>query len=546
MKTVADLLLARAEDDNPGLLFEDRVWTWREVVQASAERAHLLAELRPEGPFHVGLLLDNVPEFVFLLGAAALAGAAVVGINPTRRGAELERDIRFADCGILITEDKHRPLLQDIETGVGPERCFGVETVRWRESLAPHAGRSAPQIDFDPLAPFLLIFTSGTTGDPKAALCSQLRCASIGEMGGKIRDLTPRDVLYQAMPMFHSNALFAGWAPALAWGTGFAMRRRFSASGFLPDVRKFGATQANYVGKPLSYVLATPERPDDADNPLTLAFGNEGAVHDIERFERRFGCKVRESYGSTEGGVAISRDADTPLNALGKAGDVAILDPDTGEECPPARFDAAGKLANADEAVGEIVNLRSAPTFEGYWKNAEANTERTHDGIYWTGDLGYRDQRGYIYFAGRGFDWLRVDGENFAAAPLERILVRHPDVSLACVYAVPDAQVGDQVMAALILEAGARFEPGGFAEFLASQADLGTKWTPRYVRVSESLPSTETNKILKRVLRRQRWECDDPVWLRDSEGNFRPLTPEDAARIRSEFAARGRESALEG
>jgi fatty-acyl-CoA synthase len=361
-----------------------------------------------------------------------------------------------------------------------------------------------------------------------------------------MRGFTREDVGYLVMPMFHSNALMAGWAPVLAQGMCAALRRKFSASGFLPDIRKFGATYVNYVGKPLTYVLATPERADDADNPLRVAFGNEGAEHDLERFAKRFGCEVIDSYGSTEGGISIGRTPDTPPGALGVGGPgTRIVDPETLKDCPPARFDATGRLANADEAVGEIINDQSARTFEGYWNNEEANQERTHDGIYWSGDLGYRDEAGFIYFAGRNFDWLRVDGENFAAAPIERILVRHEDVSLACVYAVPNANVGDDVMAALILHPGRRFDATRFATFLAEQPDLGTKWAPRYVRVALTLPQTETNKILKRELRRERWECPG-VWIRDENDVYREMQPSDVEQIRRNFEARHRLSALDG
>jgi fatty-acyl-CoA synthase len=167
------------------------------------------------------------------------------------------------------------------------------------------------------------------------------------------------------------------------------------------------------------------------------------------------------------------------------------------------------------------------------------------DGIVWSGDLGYRDEEGFIYFGGRNYDWLRVDGENFAAAPVERILMRDPDVSLAAVYAVPDSDVGDQVMATLILQPEREFDPVSFASFLAAQDDLGTKWSPRYVRVAHEVPMTETNKILKRVLRSERWECDDPVWLRSPQTEYRRLTPKDVVEIRERFAKRGRLAALE-
>ena len=345
--------------------------------------------------------------------------------------------------------------------------------------------------------------------------------------------------------MFHSNALMAGWVPCLTAGGVAAFRRRFSASGFLLDVRRFGVTYFNYVGKPLTYILATPEQPDDADNTLRIVFGNEGAVHDLERFSRRFGVPVEDSYGSTEGGVSVSRTPDTPSNALGRADEnVKILDPDTGEEAPLAVFDETGKLLNPDEAIGELVSMVSAPTFEGYWNNPEADDERTHGGIYWSGDLAYRDAEGFVYFAGRNFDWLRVDGENFAAAPVERILVRHPDIDLAAVFAVPSPSVGDDVMAAVVRRPGAGFDPDGFAGFLAGQDDLGTKWTPRYVRWADTLPQTETNKILKRTLRRERWESDDETWVLDGEG-YRQLAADDAEAIRAEFEARGRLSVLD-
>ncbi len=543
--TVRDLVLSRADDDGLAMLFEDEQHTYREFTAGCIARAHLLLDRRREGPFHVGALLDNGPEYSMLLGGAAVAGAAVVGINPTRQGAELARDITHADCGLIVTESRHRGLLEGLDLGAANGRVLDVDSTEWAAALAPYADAQPPEADIDPLAPYLLLFTSGTTGDPKAAICSQARLARIGEVIAEMRKLTSDDVFYQAMPMFHSNALMAGWVPCLTAGGVAGFRRRFSASGFLPDVRRFGVTYFNYVGKPLTYILATPEQPDDADNTLRIVFGNEGAVHDLERFSQRFGVPVEDSYGSTEGGVSVSRTPDTPSNALGRADDsVKILDPDTGEEAPLAVFDDTGKLLNPDEAIGELVSMAAAPMFEGYWNNPEADDERTHGGIYWSGDLAYRDAEGFVYFAGRNFDWLRVDGENFAAAPVERILVRHPDIDLAAVFAVPSPTVGDDVMAAVVRRPGAGFDPDGFAGFLAGQDDLGTKWAPRYVRWADTLPQTETNKILKRTLRRERWESDDETWVFDGD-RYRRLVPGDVDAIRAEFEARGRLSVLE-
>ena len=544
MQTIDELIRRRTGDHRTGLVFADRRWTHDQVVQAQADRAAVLASLRQPGPFHVALLLDNVPEYVFWMGAAALAGSVLVGGNPTHRGDELARDLSHTECQLLVTDAGYRTLVDGYSLGTAlpedrilvvddPRGDLRSETTPYGELVAAAAGAPLPDqaetaVTEESLG--LLLFTSGTSGAPKACLCSQGRLARIGGIVAQMFELTEDDVCYLAMPLFHSNALMAGWAPALAAGATAVLRERFSASQFLPDVRRYGVTYFNYVGKPLSYILATPELPDDADNTLQRAFGNEAAEADVARFAERFGCRVQDAYGSTEGGASVQRTPDTPRGALGRAQPgTLIIDPDTGEECPRAVFDEHGRLLNAEEAIGEMVSQTGGAGFEGYWGNAEAEASRVRDGWYWTGDLGYRDDADFFYFAGRDVDWLRVDGENFAAAPIEGILQRHPDVVVASVYAVPDTVVGDQVMATVLLRPGAAFDPQGFADFLAGEADLGTKWGPRYVRVTDDLPETATTKVLKRVLRSEGWRCPEPVWWRpEKDAPYRLLEVADA------------------
>ena len=544
--TVAGLIAARRGDDAPGLRFEDRAWTWGEVVDESAQRAAVLRDLRRPGPFHVGVLLENTPEYLFWLGGAALAGAAVVGINPTRRGAELERDIGHTDCQLVITDS----IGLDVMCGIDPGPTVLVDGPDYGDLLAAHAGADVPAEPVDPASLLLLLFTSGTTGAPKAVRCTQGRLARIAQSVVEQRGyLGPGDVCYCPMPLFHGNALMALWAPALYAGACVALPtgRKFSATGFLPDVRRHRATYFTYVGKALTYILATPEQPDDADNPLVRAFGNEASELDVERFQRRFDCHLTEGYGMSEGGATIARVPDMPKGALGVAAEGTIVaDQETGEECPRARFDEHGRLLNAEEATGEIVNKLGAAGFEGYYNNPEAEAERLRNGWYWTGDLGYRDGAGFFYFAGRSADWLRVDGENFAAAPVERILMRFPGVVQAGVYPVPDELAGDQVMAALDLAPGVEFDPAAFERFLADQPDLGTKWTPRFVRIADDLPLTASNKLMKKPLRDERWDCDEPVWWRADRRDtaFTLMTDDDRAALLAEFRAHGREGAL--
>ena len=205
----------------------------------------------------------------------------------------------------------------------------------------------------------------------------------------------------------------------------------------------------------------------------------------------------------------------TPPGSLGLAGDgTVVVDPETLRECPPAEFDADGRLLNADAAIGEMVNVLGAAQFEGYYNNPAASAAKVRGGWLWSGDLAYRDRDGYWYFAGRTDDWLRVDGENLAAAQLEQLMLRHEPFALVAVYAVPDPAVGDQVMAAVELADGAAFDPGAFGRFLAAQPDLGTKWPPRFVRVIRSMPMTASNKVLKRQLRTEGVRTTDPVYVR--------------------------------
>lgn len=533
LTTYAHLLMARREDDRLALVFEGEQWTWRQVVQAAADRATLLSLGQ-----HVGLLLDNVPDYWFWIGAAALSGATVVGINPTRRGSALRADIDHTDVTLLVTERRHAASLEGVPT---PTIC--IEDLELPEGSTPSV-----QEGVDETTRLLLLFTSGSTGAPKAVVCSTGRLARISVSSAELFGLTQDDVLYQSMPMFHGNALMANIGPATALGARVVLRRTFSASGFLPDVRATGATFFNYVGRALAYVLATPTTANDADNALRLGFGTEASARDADRFGARFGCHLVDSYGSSEGAVVISRTPGTPRGALGlppPGMDVVVVDPD-GAECPRAEFDDSGRLTNSSAAIGEIVNRTGAAAFEGYYNNAEAEAERVAGTWYRSGDLGYRDADGWFWFAGRSCDWLRVDSENFAAAPVESVLARYAPAVMVAVYAVPDARTGDQVMAALELAEGASFDPEHFAAFLQEQEDLGTKWAPRFVRVLTSMPLTATNKVDKKPLRAQQWSASPAeVWWRPAKQlAYEPLSADARDSLRAEFAENERQALL--
>jgi fatty-acyl-CoA synthase len=555
----AALLRRNAEEfgDRAAIRFGDAEWTHAEYFAESCRFASLFAERLPAvGPRHVAVLLDNTPDYLFAFGGAALIGAAIVGLNHTRRDVHLLRDIEHAHCSLVVTEPRHAALLEPIADRLppvlmstrfadadDPATSLGASL---SDALAAHSDAVDLGVEPDVDSIWALIFTSGTSDAPKAVICSQRRLLVTGNRMSMIMDLGPDDVGYVCMPLFHSNAVQVGWAPSIVTPCAVGLGRRFSASRWLPDVRRYGSTYFNYTGKPLAYLLAQPELPDDAQNSLRVAFGNEGSPEVVANFSRRYGIEVIDAYGATEGGVAVNRGPDMPSGALGHAPDHVQVVDDQGVEKARAVLDERGLVLNAEECVGEIVNTQGVGPFEGYYNNADATEKTTRNGWYWSGDLGYKDVRGYLYFAGRTADWIRVDGENFPAGPIEEALRKAPGVVLAAVYGVPDDQAGDQVMAGLVLADDASFDGVSFAQWLDSQDAIGPKWRPRYVRILHEPPTTGTNKIVKRTLVQQKFRRDlvgrDDVFVRvRGDDAYRRFSDDDERALHESFVRYQRE-----
>ncbi|HVU74859.1 MAG TPA: AMP-binding protein, partial [Mycobacteriales bacterium] len=531
---------ATEHGDRPAVRWADGEWTyaelWAEMLRwAGAFEAHRPAD--PATPFHIGVLLDNTPAYLACIGAAAVTGATLVGLNPTRMGAELARDASHTDCVAVVTDGTYDQLLTDAGIAL-PTVTRGPDTdTRWVDD---------PSRDPDISTRWLLVLTSGTSSAPKAVICSQRRMLVTGERMRILLDVDQDDVGYICMPLFHSNALMVGMMPAWVSGACLGLAPKFSARGWLPDVRRYGVTYWNYTGKPLAYLLATEEKPDDADNTVTRAYGNEGSATIVAAFSKRFGVEVIDGFGPTEGGIGIMRKPEDPDGAIGHCGDhVMVVDVD-GNQLPKARFDAAGQLTNAAEAVGEIVNTAGPGPFEGYWRNEEATQKATRNGWYWTGDLGYVDDAGFVYFAGRNADWVRVDGENFPTGPVEAVVARHPDVVASAAYGIPAPDAGDALMCALVLNEGATFDPAAFAAWLDEQPDLGPKWRPTWVRITDELPRTPTHKVLHRQLQQEKFRLDlvrpgDMLFRRPrGSATFMPFGADEQAALAKEFEAAGR------
>jgi fatty-acyl-CoA synthase len=265
-----------------------------------------------------------------------------------------------------------------------------------------------------------------------------------------------------------------------------------------------------------------------------------------------------ELYGSTEAAISTFRKKGDPRGSVGEVTDEAVkVLNEQGQECPPVRLSAEGKILNYAEAVGEICRLgMDAGLFQGYFDNPEANTAKLRDGVYHSGDLGHvlvREGKRFLFFDGRTDDWIRKDGENFSAAQVARHLAEHPDVMLTAAYGVPCPVSDELVMAALKLRPGASFDPQGFLQFCESQVAEGgmdRKWIPDFVRIVEDFEFTQTQKILVRSLKKEHFHRgrlgDAPIyWRRRGDATFLPFSVQDFERLRAEFVAAERADLLE-
>ena len=549
---MGELIVAQRDNHRSAMWFGDGEplrWSYAEMVDGAARRANLARRMLPAGrPPHIAICLDNHPEYLLWIAAASLAGLTVVGVNTTRPAWEISRDLRHVDTALLITDTAGRAALADADLGVPDERVLLIDSAGYLQ-LLDGADPTLPTELPDPDTQLLLLFTSGSTGAPKAVRCSTGRLAERGVVAAKRYEFVAEDICYSAMPLFHGNALMGLWAPTVVVGASVAIAPRFTASGFIDDVRRFGATFFNYVGRSISYILATPPTSNDADNHLRFGYGTEASWKDMAAFAERFGCPLGGGYGMSEGGGAnIARAPGMPDGALGVGvtDSLIVVDPDTLAECPPATFDADGVILNPTEAIGEIVNTAGVAQFEGYYNNPQANAERTRNGWFWTGDLAYRDADGYFWFAGRNNDKLRVDSENFSATPIEVVLHRFTSARSVAVYAVPDPDGSDAVVAAIELHDGATFDASEFQDFVSAQSDLAPKWIPQFIRIT-TIPLTGSSKVAKQPLRTRRFDADgDQLWWRPNrrDATFVPFDDEARAGHLQRFVDRGRQADL--
>lgn len=564
--TVADRFEERANDSAaiPFILFEDHAISYAEA-DLFANRVANAAMQAGLGPGDVvALMMFNRPEFLLTWIGLSKIGVVAALINTSTTGAALAHALREVEATALIVDTPLVPavaaldaaalprlIFEDSEAGIAKQGHPGWIDFNQRLEAAsdrrPDREHRAHLVMGDPL---YYIFTSGTTGLPKAARMSHLRFFNAGEMMAGLLDFGDDGVIYDFLPLFHGAGGMVVPSVAMAEGRPLLLRRKFSRTEFWNDIRRHHVTATYYIGEIVRYLLAAPPRPDDRDHTLRAMCGAGLRADHWRAFIDRFGvADIIEGLGATEGNYSLS-NADNRIGSVGRlpypdATNIRVLKWDM--EAGDHARDAAGKplLARPGE-VGELIaevldGTGIAGYFEGYTNRAASEAKllrdlfRRGDAWFRSGDLVRFDADDYFFFVDRLGDTFRWKSENVSTQEVEAALGRFAGPEMVNVYGVhvPGAE-GRAGMAALTYADPAHFDPAAFYQHC--EGELAPYAVPVFVRIGVTADLTATFKLRKVDLQRQGYDPaavgTDRLYIADPAGQtYVPLTPDTLARL---------------
>ncbi len=554
--TMADVLEAKAAEygDRPFVLFEDRRVSYREINEEANRVAHWAYELGLRRGDVVALLMENRPEYLSRWMGLGKLGVTTALINTNVTGQALRHALTTSTANHLVlgaecidnfattSDDLDRPLdvWVDREPGTAASNIEpALDTHELNPDLEPRPIENPNPSVREGLVmgdDLLYLYTSGTTGNPKAARFSHLRFVAGGDGVGVVLDLKPGDVHYCALPLYHGAGGIGVVASTLFSGAAMALRRRFSASHFWEDIRKYDVSAFQYIGEFCRYLVSQPPDPRDRDHRVRIAIGN-GLRADIwEEFRDRFGIpKILEFYGATEGNTGF-------MNFENKVGSVGrfpskwiqraiptakLIRYDVESDTHPRGADGLCIECGADEA-GELVGLirntdGSVGSFDGY-TSREATEKKILRGVFKdgdayfrSGDLLKRDDDWFFYFVDRIGDTFRWKGENVSTQEVAEVLSGYPGIEMVNVFGAEvigaDGRAG---MAAFVLPEG-RLDGTAFYAFVTSA--LPSYAAPLFARVVSEPDVTGTFKLKKVTLQEEGWDLDrvdDELYFRDA------------------------------
>ncbi len=545
------------------VIFEGRQLSWRELNALTNRYAHSLRRLGVERGHTVSVMLENRIEFLSAVLALNKLGATAALLNTNLTGGPLAHCMAITDSRVCIVGEERLENVADVRqdpklAGMGlylyvrdrgetacPDWAFDLEEEAEDEDTANPPDTAASTLG----EVALNIFTSGTTGLPKAAVMTNRRYLLAAGLASRAAlQCKAGDCIYVCLPLYHGTAFFLGVGSAICTGAGLFLRRKFSATNFLSEVREHGATHFIYIGELCRYLLNTPERPDDRINSLTTMMGN-GLRPDVwMKFKQRFGIqRIAEFYGSSEGNVAFVNLLNKDLTVGTTTLPVALVKYDV--DADEMVRDADGHCVRVEPGepgllLGKITKMTQ---FEGYTTAADTEKKILHDvfrkGDAWfnTGDLmktvdvGFALGLSHYQFVDRVGDTFRWKSENVSTNEVGEIINEHPQVSFCNVYGVPvpgaDGRAG---MAALVLAEGVKaLDLKGFSRHVNDK--LPPYARPVFLRIQRDLDTTGTFKLLKGDLRKQAYDLKqvtDPLYvMKPGSSVYEPLDADFAKLI---------------
>lgn len=497
------------------LFYKDRSFTYGDLDRSSDRAAKALQELGVGKGDNVALMLGNRPEFLFLWFGLSKIGGVEVPINTGHRGSILQYMIDKAECRVLFVEADLLPHVAAvieglprlativILDGVPDTGVPGNRSCRSFETVMDNDGAFQP-VDVSPGDPFVVLFTSGTTGPSKGSVMPQNYALHTGEIIARTAGYGEADRLYNALPLFHGNAQLLSTMPALMSGATMVLAEKFSASRFWDDVRQFQCTAFNYIGSILSILMKADLTPDDAANPLRLMLGAGAQPGLFEAFEKRFGVVLIEGYGMSEVGLPLMSTME--VRRPGSCGkphpdyEVILVDGDGAPVGPNTPGEAW------------IRPRKPWSMLLGYYGMPEKTVEAWQNLWFHTGDYLQRDDDGFFHFVDRKKDAIRRRGENISSFEVERIVLGHPKV-LECAAVPARSELGeDEVMICVVRRAEAALTAEELVEFCSGE--MAAFMVPRYIRFLDRLPKTPTERVEKYKLREDGVTAD--CWDREA------------------------------
>ncbi len=500
--TLKELLQEKAEQgpDRLLLLFENRSFTYSDFQREVNRAANAFLGLGIQKGDKIGIFLPNCPEFLFSVFAAAEIGAIFIPINTAFTAEEARYVIGHSECSQLVTTQRFLTLVEQVKGEchhlkrvISLAKDKEPDCLSWEEFLFG-ASADTPEITVGPGEIASITYTSGTTDHPKGVMLTQYAYCFAPQKRAEALGWSEKDRAIAMLPLFHVNALCHMALAMISVGGSILLKERFIASHFWDEVREYEVTTSSLMRTIPQILLSLPEKLDDGKNPLRSVVALLPPEAHL-RFEERFNLSVIPSYSLTEDILSVLGPLDKSRRKLGSCGlpiapevhRMRILD-ESGAECRPGQ-------------LGEIVK-HSPILMKGYYKNPEATAEALKGGWLYTGDLGYLDENGFLYFVDRKKDMVKRGDENISSEEVERVLNSHPLIAESAVIGVPDPIRQEEVKAYIVLKppaAPGSLPPAEIWDFCKKH--LAPFKIPRYLEYRTELPKTPSSKIQKGVLR---------------------------------------------